>query len=252
MAIQLSLTQLLKSWGVVSTAVVGQSSGEIAAVFAAEMLDFDDYVRGSIMAIGTCKEHAEKMIEQVHSGTVVVACINSDLSVTVSGDTHAPDELQTLVEDQGFFNQKLWVDVAYHSHHMCPVKGIGYLSERKGTERKSLTHSKPRESKKKNFMLFWLEQLVARCPAPATAVKKAGKREAAQALVMDALAHKMSTLLMVSLEDIIPSKSISSYGLNSLVAIEVRNWVFRELESYLQIMEIVSAPSLVYLADRMI
>ncbi|KAB8221196.1 hypothetical protein BDV33DRAFT_202677 [Aspergillus novoparasiticus] len=144
-AIQLSLTQLLKSWGVVPTAVVGHSSGEIAAAFAAEMLDFDDCMRiaycrgavaaklrttdvkGSMMAMSTCKEDAEKMIKQVHSGTVVVACINSDSSVTASGDTHAIDELQTLVEDQGLFNRKLRVDVAYHSHHMGIVSAP-YLS----------------------------------------------------------------------------------------------------------------------------
>ncbi|KAE8139580.1 acyl transferase/acyl hydrolase/lysophospholipase [Aspergillus pseudotamarii] len=119
--IELSLTQLLKSWGMVPIAVVGHSSGEIAAPFAAGMFDVDDYVRGSRMAIGTCKEGAERMIKHVHSGTIVVASINSDSSVTVSGDTHAIDELRTLAEDQGLFNQKLRVDVAYHSYHMNSV-----------------------------------------------------------------------------------------------------------------------------------
>lgn len=87
-AIQLSLTQLLKSWDVIPTTVVGHSSGEIAAAFTAAMLDFDDCmriaycrgavaeklrttdVRGSMMAIGTCKEDAEEMIKQAHSGTL--------------------------------------------------------------------------------------------------------------------------------------------------------------------------------------
>ncbi|KAF5857085.1 hypothetical protein ETB97_006264 [Aspergillus alliaceus] len=135
-AIQLSITQLLKSWGVVPSAVIGHSSGEIAAAFAAGILEFDDCMRiaysrgavagklreapvkGSMMAMGISKQEAEKMITQIHSGTVVVGCINSDSSVTVSGDDQAITELQTLAENQGLFHRKLRVDVAYHSHHM--------------------------------------------------------------------------------------------------------------------------------------
>ncbi|KAE8379164.1 thiolase-like protein [Aspergillus bertholletiae] len=112
--IQLSLTRLLKSWGVVPTAVVGHSSTEIAA----EMLGFHDC---------TCKENAEKIIKQVHNGTVVVACTNSDSSVTISGHSHSMDELQSLAKNQGLLNRKLWVDVAYHSHHM-DIVSASYLS----------------------------------------------------------------------------------------------------------------------------
>ncbi|KAE8355130.1 hypothetical protein BDV28DRAFT_163475 [Aspergillus coremiiformis] len=144
-AIQLSLTLLLKSWGVVPTAVIGHSSGEIAAAFAAEMLDFEDCMRiaysrgavvgklraapvkGSMIAIGTCKEEAEKIIQQIGTGTAVVACINSGSSVTVSGDSHAISELQAVADMRGLFNRKLRVDVAYHSHHMGLVSAP-YLS----------------------------------------------------------------------------------------------------------------------------
>ena len=137
-AIQLSLTQLLKSWGVQPSAVVGHSSGEIAAAFAADILKFDDCMRiaylrgvvaqhlrsdmtklkGAMLAVGTCKEEAEKLIQQIRARTVVVACINSSTSVTISGDEEAINELQKLCEQQDLFNRKLRVDVAYHSHHM--------------------------------------------------------------------------------------------------------------------------------------
>ncbi|KAF7587147.1 hypothetical protein BBP40_007675 [Aspergillus hancockii] len=140
-ALQLSLTRLLKSWDVMPSAVVGHSSGEIAAAFAAEILDFNDCmriaylrgvvaqtlrvdgakVRGSMLAVGTSKEGAEKLIRQTRTGTAVVACINSDLSVTLSGDEKAINELESLAEQRGLFNRKLRVDVAYHSHHMTLV-----------------------------------------------------------------------------------------------------------------------------------
>ncbi len=41
-AIQLALTVLLRSWNVHPTAVIGHSSGEIAAAFAADALSFED------------------------------------------------------------------------------------------------------------------------------------------------------------------------------------------------------------------
>ena len=41
---------------------------------------------------------------------------------------------------------------------------------------------------------------------------------------------------------------ISGYGLDSLVAIEVRNWITRELEANLQILEILTSDSVHALA----
>ena len=94
-------------------------------------------LRGSMMAVGAGAEDVQPLLKMVKSGRAVVACINSPSSITAAGDEEAIDELQSLVEERGFFNRKLRVDMAYHSHHMALVAG-DYLA--------SLGDIKPREA----------------------------------------------------------------------------------------------------------
>ncbi|KAM5483533.1 Type I Iterative PKS [Microsporum canis] len=140
-AIQLGLVDLLKSWGITPSAVTSHSSGEIAAAYAAGALPFDQalgvaYYRGELaqkqlelspltggmLAVGIDQESAErKIVEVVPTGGVIVACINSPNSVTLSGDLDALEEIAASFEEGGVFNRKLKVPMAYHSHHMMPM-----------------------------------------------------------------------------------------------------------------------------------
>ncbi|KAF9893690.1 hypothetical protein FE257_009858 [Aspergillus nanangensis] len=142
-AIQLALTNLLASWGVIPTAVTGHSSGEIGAAFATGALDFDTCIKiaylrgrvvkslttgpepqlGAMLAVGIGQKEAEELICHVQGGKVVVACVNSPSSITISGDIKAIEEFQSLADKQEVFNRKIKVDVAYHSHHMRLVSG---------------------------------------------------------------------------------------------------------------------------------
>ncbi|RDW89221.1 polyketide synthase BcPKS8 [Coleophoma cylindrospora] len=137
-AIQLALTDLLSSWGVLPTAVTGHSSGEIAAAYAAGILPLTSCMaasyyrgiatqrlkklypdlKGAMMAVGCTKEEIEPLIAQLTTKEVRVACYNSPSSLTISGDECAIDELQVLMEEKQMFARKLQVDMAYHSHHM--------------------------------------------------------------------------------------------------------------------------------------
>lgn len=140
-AIQLALTDLLRSWGVRPSAVTGHSSGEIAAAYAAGILTLEECVRiahsrgvaaallsadsanrkGSMMAVGAGVDEVQPLLETLRGHRAVVACVNSDSSVTVSGDEEAIVELQATLAEKGTFARKLQVDVAYHSHHMKRV-----------------------------------------------------------------------------------------------------------------------------------
>ncbi|KAI9045941.1 type I polyketide synthase [Aspergillus affinis] len=84
--------------------------------------------------------------------------------------------------------------------------------------------------------------------SPATAVRSARALDVAESLVVDAVIKKLSSILMRPAEELDPSVPISVYGLDSLVAIEVRNWITRELEASLQILEILASDSLPVLA----
>lgn len=137
-AVQLALTDLLKSWGVTPSAVTGHSSGEVGAAYGAGALTLEQAMivshqrgqavvkmrakypdlKGSMMAVGAGPESIEPLFKDLRDGLAVVACENSPTSVTVSGDESGIDELAKVIEAKQLFNRKLRVDVAYHSPHM--------------------------------------------------------------------------------------------------------------------------------------
>ncbi|KAH9872372.1 polyketide synthase [Plenodomus lingam] len=139
-AIQLCLVDLLTSWNVMPTAVVSHSSGEIAAAYAAGILSFKealgvayyrgfllaahctgDALQGGMMAVRLSVDDVQGYIKSTSSGKVVIACVNSPSSVTLSGDIDALTELASMLEDDAVPARKLNVPLAYHSHHMNPI-----------------------------------------------------------------------------------------------------------------------------------
>ncbi|KAJ4177869.1 hypothetical protein NW767_015007 [Fusarium falciforme] len=50
-----------------------------------------------------------------------IACVNSPLSTTLTGDRNTVEHVQKLLEKDDVFNRLLRVDTAYHSHHMSVV-----------------------------------------------------------------------------------------------------------------------------------
>ncbi|KAJ5311844.1 hypothetical protein N7476_007704 [Penicillium atrosanguineum] len=139
-AVQVMLVDLLRVAGVFFTAVVGHSSGEIAAAYAAGYLSAEDAIRiayyrgcslqnppdragakGAMMAVGTYLEDAEELCSMpTLEGRICVAASNSSASVTLSGDSDAIEEAKEIFEDEKKFARLLKVDKAYHSHHMIP------------------------------------------------------------------------------------------------------------------------------------
>ena len=63
-------------------------------------------------------------------------------------------------------------------------------------------------------------------------------------IVSDALVEKLSKILNIPSEDISNAKPLSSYGVDSLVAVELRNWFARALSAEVAIFEILGGPSI--------
>jgi acyl transferase domain-containing protein len=139
-AVQLCLINLLGSWDIFPTAVTSHSSGEIAAAYATNVLSFKEalgvaYFRGELalkhqklhslaggmLATAIGPEDVEKYISDTLGGTVVVACVNSPSSITLSGDLAALDEVASRLQKDDIFARKLKVPMAYHSHHMSHI-----------------------------------------------------------------------------------------------------------------------------------
>lgn len=142
--LQVALVDLLASWDLAPKRVIGHSSGEIGAAYAAGALDREsawkvayyrgvvsakpaaDSVRGAMMAIGCTADEVAPLIAQVNErlgadGELVIACYNSPHSLTISGDEAKVDALVEVASGKKLFARKLRVAKAYHSSHMVPV-----------------------------------------------------------------------------------------------------------------------------------
>lgn len=147
--VQILLVDLLRAAGVTFSAVVGHSSGETAAAYAAGWITARDAIyvafyrgihvlssrspngdnlKGAMLAVGLPMETATELCDNAtFSGRVVVAASNSPSSVTISGDEDAISQLKQILDEGNIFNRRLFVDRAYHSRHMLPCFD-GYVS----------------------------------------------------------------------------------------------------------------------------
>ena len=83
-------------------------------------------------------------------------------------------------------------------------------------------------------------------------LKQADTREGAESLVYTGLVDKVSAILMIPKEEIDGRQPIATYGLDSLVAVEIRNWVTRETAASLQVLELLSSGSLIALSQLIV
>lgn len=125
------------------TSVIGHSSGEIAAAYAAGILTTEQCVRiayargaaaqalkddplqteGMMMVAGASPARLQPFIDEVTGGSAVIACINSESSVTISGDAASIIKLDSVLSQQDIFTRTLRTGVAYHSPHMKKIAG---------------------------------------------------------------------------------------------------------------------------------
>lgn len=84
------------------------------------------------------------------------------------------------------------------------------------------------------------------------AVKNSQSFNEALQLIFEGLITKVCAVLMFPREEIDPSRPIVAYGLDSLVAIEIRNWITRELEANLQVLELLTSTSIIALAATIV
>lgn len=81
-----------------------------------------------------------------------------------------------------------------------------------------------------------------------TQLARAGSPEQAVEIVVSGVAEKLGAILVVPAADIDMTRPVTAYGLDSLNAIELRNWITKELGANLQILELLTSGSLPNLA----
>ncbi|KAL9036794.1 MAG: hypothetical protein Q9180_004091, partial [Flavoplaca navasiana] len=136
--VQVILVELLRTAGIEFAAVVGHSSGEIGAAYAAGFLSETDAIKiaylrgfcaplargpagekGAMMAVGASIEEAQGLCSLPElDGRIKVAANNSSSNLTLSGDAEAITAAKAILDERKVFARLLKVNTAYHSHHM--------------------------------------------------------------------------------------------------------------------------------------
>ncbi|KAJ5259397.1 hypothetical protein N7478_012378 [Penicillium angulare] len=133
-AVQIALVDIYASVGIRPAAVLGHSSGEIAAAYAAGGLSAREAIivaflrglvttrqkrQGAMGALGMSWEAAKGHLVP----GVVLACDNAPNSVTISGDAEPLEQIIKSIKQggSGVLATMLKVEKAYHSPHMVEV-----------------------------------------------------------------------------------------------------------------------------------
>jgi acyl transferase domain-containing protein len=139
-ALQIALLRVLEDWGIQPESVVGHSSGEIAAAFAAGFISSSAaikaaYYRGQsskmkpptervgMLAVGIDDKTLQKYLD-TQEVKIQIACYNSPSSLTLSGTVSELEKMRDLLKDDGHFARMLLVDLAYHSDYMAEIGDI--------------------------------------------------------------------------------------------------------------------------------
>ena len=141
-AIHFALTELLESWGIAPSAVVGHSLGEISAAWASGALHLHKALQlvlfrsqlhekcsptGCMAAIGLSEEKARNMLRDIQmENEVDVAVINSPGNVVLSGSKESIGNVENHVSCtlSDVFWKKLTTSRAYHSKEMDEMKEL--------------------------------------------------------------------------------------------------------------------------------
>ncbi|RWA08457.1 hypothetical protein EKO27_g6651 [Xylaria grammica] len=161
-ALQMAIFELMKSFGLVPITVVGHSSGEIAAAYAAGILTLEtaskiSYLRGqmeanlakmvgsysksipvgSMMSVNLSEQEANTYLaDMISSGdlgsspsdSLEVACINSPHNCTISGAVAAVEKLKTQLDKQEIFARKIDTGgIVSRNHTRTRVSPVKFL-----------------------------------------------------------------------------------------------------------------------------
>ncbi|WP_307832023.1 type I polyketide synthase [Prauserella cavernicola] len=135
-AMLVSLAEVWRSWGVVPTAVIGHSQGEIAAACAIGALSLDDGARlialrsrciaeelaglGGMLSLAAAADTATELIAE--HDDVWIATTNGPESTVVAGTPESLDHVMSLAEDAGVRAKRIAVDYASHTPHVERIR----------------------------------------------------------------------------------------------------------------------------------
>ena len=152
-AIQVGLTRMLAQRGIVPTAVVGHSVGEVAAAWACGALSLADAVaviyhrshaqaltqgNGQMTAVALGQGESLTLLDELNlTAALTLAGINSPQGVTLAGAASALTQIEAVLAVRGVPYKRLDLDYAFHSPAMDSIET---------RIKKTLAHIQPRTS----------------------------------------------------------------------------------------------------------
>ncbi|MEM9446187.1 MAG: beta-ketoacyl synthase N-terminal-like domain-containing protein [Verrucomicrobiota bacterium] len=130
-AVEYSMAQLVKSWGIEPDAMLGHSLGEYVAACLAGVFSLEDALKivckrgqlmqscpkGKMLAVRMRVEAAKEILTE----RLEVAAVNSPEQIVISGTEEDILTLKNELERKGIVSQVLDTSHAFHSHLMDPV-----------------------------------------------------------------------------------------------------------------------------------
>ncbi|KAI1823933.1 beta-ketoacyl synthase domain-containing protein [Xylaria intraflava] len=189
-AVQIALVDLMRSIGINFHTVVGHSSGEIAAAYAAGKISAEDAIvisyyrgmvahlasgadgqKGGMLAAGLSESEALSLCsDPMFGGRICIAATNSPELVTISGDLDAINLAKEQLRLKDQFVRPLHVDTAYHSNHMAAPAvayiqamkeyGVSPIPEGNKTVWVSSVEGRPRSGAQDLDCQYWADNMV--------------------------------------------------------------------------------------------
>ena len=232
-----SMTGFLGPLGQAVYAGTSTFLGAFAHFRVARGLPADTIHLGAVAGVGYLADRPELMAA-LRKGTGdnflneqdVLALINASVQGQLAATGGGPECLTGLQVKPGRTDGVYWAPDAKFAHCRRAIYGAGHDSS------SSSSTSNPSDASS----------------SPSSKLREATSLPAAVHSVYESLGQKFASILMIPLDDITPTKPVVAYGLDSLVAIEIRNWVDREFEAKVPLMELLSASSLSALAESVV
>jgi len=132
--IQIALVRLLREWGVVPDAVVGHSSGEVAAAYTAGILSLEDAMKlvwqhcrlmehvigkGTMLYAALSHSGLETILKKSNN-KLTTASFNSPKAFVISGTEDLLQQVFEELKQKNIFCRLLKVDIPFHSPHIQP------------------------------------------------------------------------------------------------------------------------------------
>lgn len=146
-AVQMGIAAVLNEHGVVPSAVLGHSIGELAAACCAGILSLEEATRivywrsrcqaaaegkGLMAAVGLPEEEIQSLLAP-YDGRVEIAAVNGPKGVTLAGSHNEMEALCSVLASKRVFYRRLNVSVPFHCFLMSPIEaafreGLGSIS----------------------------------------------------------------------------------------------------------------------------